>query len=495
MHTTDKQVRTLMSEMNKHGHVGLAAAGANMDRKTARKYLAIRQMPSALTRPRDWKTRECPFSDEDWAWVEAQLEASPTFEAKTLFESLRARNPGAYDDGQLRTMQRLVKTWRALKGPEKMAFLAQQHRPGEAAQTDFTWANELNVTILGVAFAHMFCHFVLPFSNWQWVTVCSSESMAAITRGVQSSLFQLGRIPIWHQTDNSTAATHLGSSGERCFNDNYLSVMAHFGMKPRTTGVGEKEQNGDVESANGVLKRRLEQMLLVRGSRDFESVPAYEKWAQSVCNDANKGRSKRFAEELAAMPVLRVKRLAEHQELDFKVSPWGTIRVNHNAYSVPSRLIGETLRIHLSMSHLEVFYAGKMLFTIERISGRNGHAINYRHVVWSLVNKPGGFARYRYRDSLFPSLVFRRAYDAICEMKGVSTASDLAYSRVLHLAAATLESEVQAGLELLLEQGITPCVEALQGLINKDEIHVPLIGELDVELSTYDSLLASSGAS
>ena len=495
MRTTDEQVRKLMTEMIKHGRVGLAAARSGMDRKTAGKYVKAGVLPSALVQARDWKTRECPFSEEDRAWVETQLEASPSFEAKTLFEALRARNPGAYEDGQLRTMQRLVKTWRALKGPEKMAFLAQQHRPGEAAQTDFTWANELNVTILGVAFAHMFCHFVLPFSNWQWVTVCTSESMAAITRGVQSALFRLGHIPTWHQTDNSTAATHLGSSGKRCFNDNYLSVMAHFGMKPRTTGVGEKEQNGDVEAANGALKRRLEQMLLVRGSRDFESLVAYENWAQLICGDANKGRSKKVTVELAAMPVLRVKRLAEYRELDVKVSAWGTVRVNHNTYSVPARLIGETLRIHLSMSHFEVLYAGKLLFTVECISGRYGHAINYRDVVWSLVNKPGGFARYRHREALFPSLVFRRAYDAIVEAKGASIASDLVYLRVLHLAAATLESEVQAALELLLEQRITPCLEALQGLLKKDKVLVPLIGEFDVELSAYDNLLASGGPS
>ena len=195
------------------------------------------------------------------------------------------------------------------------------------------------------------------------------------------------------------------------------------------------------------------------------------------------------------MPVLRVKRLAEHRELDVKVSPWGTIRVNHNAYSMPTRLIGETLRIHLSMSHFEVLCAGKLLFTIECISGRYGHAINYRHIVWSLVNKPGGFARYRYREALFPSLIFRRAYDAIVAARGASVASDLVYLRVLHLAAATLETEVQAGLELLLEQGITPCLDTLQVLLKKDKILVPLISEFDAELSAYDKLLASGGAS
>ncbi|MCC6646473.1 MAG: hypothetical protein IT374_12990, partial [Polyangiaceae bacterium] len=41
----------------------------------------------------------------------------------------------------------------------------------------------------------MLCVFVLPFSNWRWATVCLSESMAALRRGVQRALFQLGRVP------------------------------------------------------------------------------------------------------------------------------------------------------------------------------------------------------------------------------------------------------------------------------------------------------------
>jgi hypothetical protein len=53
----------------------------------------------------------------------------------------------------------------------------------------------------------MLCVLVLPYSNWQWATVCLSESLAALRKGVQRALFRLGRAPKYHQTDNSTAAT------------------------------------------------------------------------------------------------------------------------------------------------------------------------------------------------------------------------------------------------------------------------------------------------
>ena len=106
--------------------------------------------------------------------------------------------------------------------------------------------------------------------------------MAAIQRGVQAALVKLGRTPEYHQTDNSTAATHDLRTGKRGFNEDYEAFVGHYGMTPRTTGVGEKEQNGDVESLNGVLKRRLEQHLLLRGSRDFPDIEAYEEWLQGT---------------------------------------------------------------------------------------------------------------------------------------------------------------------------------------------------------------------
>ena len=158
---SDAQVRKLMEEMSKHDGIGLASMKAGMDRKTARKYVAAGKLPSELAQPRDWRTREDPFV-EHWPEVEVLLEETPALEAKTLFELLRSKYPGRYEEGQLRTLQRRVKRWRAESGPDKQVVLAQQHRPGEAAQTDFTWATELAITIAGQVFAHVLCVFVLP---------------------------------------------------------------------------------------------------------------------------------------------------------------------------------------------------------------------------------------------------------------------------------------------------------------------------------------------
>ena len=492
-----------MDEMTKHGRVGLAAMRAGMDRETARKYARGGKLPSELVEPRDWRTREDAFV-EHWPELEALLAESPALEAKTLFDVLVEKYEGRYEEGQLRTLQRRVKAWRAERGPDKNVMLAQQHRPGEAAQTDFTWATELAVTIAGLVFVHMLCVFVLPYSNWRWASVCLSESIAAIRHGVQRALFQLGRVPESHQTDNSTAATHripdgksvvVGEgSGKRPFNEDYLAIMRHFGMKPRTTEVGAKEQNGDVEAANRALKSALNQALLVRGSRDFESVAAWQSFVDDVMRKANRGRGRRVAEDMEAMRELNVAKLPEFVEDKFCVSEWSTVRVKHCAYSVPSRLIGEWVRVRIFEDRIVVRYAGKDELVCDRLRGRNLRRIDYRHVIWSLVRKPGGFARYVYREEMFPSLAFRRAYDAI-QTPHHGLKGDLEYLRILHLAASTLEADVEAALTLLLAEGKVITAATVKALVafSTTTIDVPDLAPQPVDLGAYDALLAEVG--
>ena len=484
---TDAQVRKLMEEMSKQSGVGVSALRSGMHRNTARRYLASGKLPAELSVTLRWRTREDPFA-EDWEEIAARLEQAPELEAKALFEDLVSRRPERYAEGQLRTLQRRIKQWRAEHGPEKEIFLPQQHRAGEAMQTDFTSTGELGVTIAGELFEHLLCQSVLPFSNWQSVVACRSESMLALRRGVQGALFRLGRVPEWHQTDNSTAATHDLATGKRGFNAEYEELMAYFGMKPRTIGIGKSHQNGDVEAANGALKRRLEQYLLLRGSRDFESVEAYEGWIASALDAANAQRAARLTEELAAMRPLAVGRLPQYRELRVPVGIYGTIQVQRNTYSVPSRLSGERVVVRLSELDLEVFYGGRRQLLVERLRGERKHRIDYRHVIGSLVRKPWAFPRYRYRDALFPTASFRRAYEALttglCERH-----ADLDYLRLLQLAAETMQHEVETALERLAADGELPTFAAVRALIGDHRPEVPEMAPLVVDLTSYDALL------
>jgi hypothetical protein len=316
--------------------------------------------------------------------------------------------------------------------------------------------------------------------------------MSALRCGVQTAVFLLGRVPRWHQTDNSTAATHDLSTGKRGFNEEYEGLMRHLGMSPRTIEVGKKNQNGDVEALNGALKRRLRQHLAMRGSRDFESVHAYTTWLEGVLERANGLRAVKLQEDLAAMTILRVDRLPEYRELTVGVSPWSTIRVLRNAYSVPSRLIGEEVTVRVYDDRLDVFYLGKPQLEVERLLGDNGHRINYRHIIWSLVQKPAAFLRYRYREDLFPTVTFRRGYDELC--KGLDERrADIEYLRILHLAASTMETDVDAALSLLLEANVRPTAEQVKSLVTPEQPVIPKLDVPEVDLSMYDTLLACGG--
>ena len=488
-----------MDEMIKHGQVGRAARKADMDRKTARKYIQTGKLPSELVQPRTWRTRTNPFDAEDWGTIVAKLTESPELEAKTLFEWLMATRPGKYTDGQLRTLQRHVNLWRVAHGPDREVFFAQHHTPGEAAQTDFTSATELGVTINGVLYDGMFCVLVLPYSNWQCATLCMSESMMAMRKGVQSALFQLGHVPRFHKTDNSTAATHRIPRAmrerlpgkKRPFNAEYLALMRHFDMEPRTTAVGQKEQNGDVEASHGALKRRIKQALLLRGSRDFDSLDAFQAMVQDVVQRANANRSVRLAEELATMKRVRSEKLAEYTETTADVSGWSTIRVRHCAYSVPSRFIKQTLRVRIYDASIEVFFGSNAepILRCARLIGHGLARIDYRHVIWSLVRKPRAFAHYVFREELFPSITFRRAYDSI-QTPHHGTPGDLQYLRILFLAARTMESAVEAALQLLLEQRAAITSYAVRDLIDVDaKIEAPQQAPLAVDLAAYDALI------
>ena len=294
--------------------------------------------------------------------------------------------------------------------------------------------------------------------------------MAALRKGVQRAVFRLGRVPQYHQTDCSTAATHRIPAGQaaclpdgkRPFNVEYLALMQHLGMTPRTIEVGEKEQNGDVESAN--------------------------------VRKANAHRRRRVEEDLAAMRELNVAKLPEYVEEDVHVSEWCTVRVKHCAYSVPSRLKGEWVRVRIYEDRIEVRYAGELQLTCEQLLGRNQCRIDYRHVIWSLMRKPGGFARYVYREEMFPSLVFREAYDAL-QAAHPGTKGDVAYLRILHLAASTLEADVATALAQLQTAGTPITVDAVKALIAPAAaVAVPALAATAVDLAEYDALLDAQEA-
>lgn len=490
MTCTDAQVRLLMRERQKGRTQEQAAVKANIkSRKTVARYERLGKLPSELKQPRQYRTRADPFV-EDWAQVEQMLRDAPELEAKTLFEWLCEQSPGKYQEGQLRTLQRRVADWRALN-QEKVAVLEQVHQPGEVLQSDGTWLSELGITIAGEPFAHILIHCVLPYSNWEWGAVAQSESLVAYQRALQKAFFKLGAVPRYHQTDNASAVTYQVRSqkGERDYNAGYLALLNHFGLEPRRIHVGCPEQNGDIESSNGGLKRALRQHLLLRGSKDFATLEAYEQFIETVMEQRNQGRQNRLDEELAEMQPLKAQALPAYREARVKVNRAGLIRVQNNSYSVPTSLIGHQVTVRIYEWHIEVYYRQRKVEAMARLVGQNRQQINYRHLIDSLLRKPGGFRNYRYREALFPSLVFRQAWEQLEQWYSPRKA-DLTYLRVLRLAARHSESEVAVALHLLLANTTRWTELDVEQLLQPQVMApAPLVEPPVINLTQYDCLL------
>jgi hypothetical protein len=460
-----------------------------MSEKTARKYRRSGKLPSQCKVVHDWRTRPDPLDREDWRWVEEVLENNGGIEAKTLFEVLQREHPGKYQDGQLRTFQRRVKLWRALKGPGNEVFFPQTYKPGEWCESDFTRMKPLGVTVNGVAFDHMLYHFVLCYSNWETGTVCFSESYASLSAGLQNALWKLGGVAKYHRTDNLTSAVNPVGNPE-VFTDNYRGLAKHYGFESQKIRPGCPNENGDIEQRHHRLKKAVDQALMLRGSRDFASRGEYEQFLQKLFEQLNSGRRERLKEELAVLRQLPQRRHNDYTEVGCKVTRFSTIRVLKNSYSLHGRLIGEQVKARIYADHIEVWYAQRRIERLPRLRGKNGHHINYRHIIDWLVRKPGAFKNYRYKDDLFPTSQFRIAYDLLCSQHG-SKKGNKHYLKILKLAAQKSETLVNESLRFLVLRGDVIDSKIVEAMVESD-LQPPAVTDVKVEqvdLGIYDELL------
>ena len=490
---TDEQVRRLRKLSKTEKNQEVAATKAGMDPKTARGYLGDCRLPSERKEDRSWRTRPDAFT-EVWEGVREQVATNPGLEAKTLFEALQRQYPGRFADGQIRTLQRRLKRWRATDGPVREVFFTQQHVAGRLGQSDFTHMNELNITIGGQSFPHMLFHFVLTFSNWEDASLCYSESFESLSEGLQNALWELGGVPLDHRTDRMSLAVNNGSD-EKEFTTRYEALMRHYKMTGQKIQTGRPNENGDVEQRHHRLKRAVEQALLLRDSHEFVSIGEYKEFLRVLLKQLNAGRRERLKTEMQYLRPLPAGRLESLKRERVKVDSGSLIYVDRNAYSVHSRLIGERVEARIGAEIVEVWYAGNKVETLPRLRGRGKHRVDYRHIIDWLVRKPGAFENYRYREELFPTSRFRMAWDALREISPAG--ANKGYLGILELAAKEGEARVDDILRSLLEQGemgegklnaklIAHTLNEGAGVPAATAIHVA-----EVSLASFDELLSA----
>ena len=403
-----------------------------------------------------WESELCPL-----------LEQQPALAPITLLEQLQDRYPGAYPDTMLRTLQRRVKQWRHLSGPEKEVVFRQTHVPGRQGLSDFTQLKGLTICIAGRPFSHLLYHFRLAYSHWSAMKVIQGgESYAALSEGLQDALQQLGGCPTEHRTDSLSAAFKNRSAKEQeDMTVRYDALCRHYGMIPTRNNRGKGHENGSIESPHGNLKRRIKQALLLRGNYQFDSVTDYQHFITRVVTQSNKRNAKLLETERPTLLSLPITKIDNYQECRAVVSSSSTITVRRVTYTVPSRLQGAVLNVHIYHDRLMCYVSGQHVVNMTRVipeGGKRGRQVNYRHLIHSLVKKPQAFRYSRLRDDLLPDAHYRSIWCAIDKSLPPQEACRMIVG-LLYLAA-TQDCEKALGEVVLakLNQGQSLSLKKLQ---------------------------------
>jgi hypothetical protein len=423
------------------------------------------------------------------AEVLPMLRAAPGLTAVTVLEELQRRHPGDdHPNAVLRTLQRRIRRWRALEGPEREVFFAQQHEPGRLGLSDFTDASDIGVRIGGLKFEHLLYQFALAYSGWRHVAVVlSGESFLALSAGLQDALWALGGVPHEHRTDSLSAAFRNLAERED-LTRRYQWLCAHYGVVASRNNRGASHENGSIEARHGTLKHFVEQALLLRGSCDFDTLEAYRRFLAEVTARANGRITKALVVERACLRPLPLRRTGEYEEVDARVTKFALFTVRGVAYSAPSRLIGHRLKVRVYAERIEAMLGGECVVHAPRPL-RGAQVIDFRHILPALKRKPGALVRWRMRDALFPRSEYRNTWQRLIERLPEARAARVMVG-LLELAARTAgETALALRLTELAAADVLPdldalCAEFAPRTPLQPSVHVQL-----PSLSAYDQLM------
>jgi len=487
---TDHQVQKYKQHHLKFSQVA-AAAKAGISERSARRIEHSDTLPSQREE-RAWRTRVDPLVAVWDSEVVPLLEADGALGAVTLLEELQRRYPGSYGTASLRTLQRRVRQWRAVHGPEREVFFAQEHPPGRLGLSDFTVCDELGVVIDGVAFAHRIYQFALAHSGWRHAVVFEGgESFLALSTGLQAALWRLGGVPEEHRTDSLSAAFN-NLSEEHELTRRYAALCEHYGLRASRCNPGQSQENGSIESRHDSLKTALDQALRLRGSRCFDERAAYEALVSTIVARLNARVAVRLVAERAALRALPARRTAEFEELPARVSKYAIFTVRGVQYSAPSQLIGQRLAVRLYTDHLECWLGGTRVLERARLNHRDGQRhprdIDYRHLIAAFKRKPGAFARSVLREAMFPRAVYRQTWERLSAHLSEREACK-AIVGLLGLAADGHEAQLATELEQLIELDQLPDLLALTALLAPRPGALPSVTIELPDLAAFDALL------
>jgi hypothetical protein len=470
----------------------IAAAKAGFSRATSYRIEADPRLPSQKKAPRG-RRRPDPLADFWDAEILPILKAAPGIRAIGVLGEMRRRHP-EISPGIRRTLERRMRAWRALAGPEQDVIFRQEHEPGRLGLSDFTATGELGITIAGIVLEHRLYHFRLAFSGFAHAhIVLGGETFVALAEGLQNALLALGGVPLEHRSDSLSAAfRNLDRDAQEDLTQRYQGLMRHYAMTPSRNNPGVAHENGSIESPHGHLKKALEDALLLRGSRDFDDLDAYRRFVDEVIGRQNANNRKRIELERPHLASLPKRRTADYEEKIVTVTSSGGFTLRRVFYTAPSRLIGHRLRVHLYDDRLDCFLGSTPMMTLRRgrmvSECKGGHVVDYRHVIHALRKKPMALLNLVYRDQLFPRPAYARAFEALCAEAGDKRACKVTVELLALAHDRSCEAELAQVIDADLEEGRLPDLAALRERFGPAPGSIPRVLVDLVPLNTYDEL-------
>src|SRR4051794_21391081 len=420
-HVTDHQMRLFM-QFRQTDPVAVAAAKASMSAATGYRLAHDPRLPSMKKAVRG-RRRPDPLGSLFETEIVPMLKAAPGLRPIAIVEEMVRRHP-QLGTGIRRTIERRIRSWRALHGEEQEVIFRQIHEPGRVGLSDFTDMGDLGITIAGVPLDHRLYHFRLAYSGFEQAhLVLGGESFVALAEGLQNALWVLGGAPREHRTDSLSAAfRNLGRDAQEDLTLRYQALMRHYDMTPSRNNLGVAHENGSIESSHGHLKKALRDALLLRGSRDFDQLDGYRRFVDEIVGRRNANNRKRIELERPMLTALPKRRTADYEEKIVIVTSSGGFILRRVFYTAPSRLIGHRLRVHLYDDRLECFLGATQMMTLRRgrpvSQNKGGHVVDYHHVIHALRKKPMALNNLVYRDQLFPRPAYARAFEALQQSLG-----------------------------------------------------------------------------
>lgn len=475
--------------------VAVAAAKASFSTATGYRLAQEPRLPSTRKPPRG-RRRPDPLSDVFEAEVVPILEAAPGLRPIAIFEEIVRRHP-EIGTGIRRTLERRIRSWRAIHGEDQDVIFRQTHEPGRAALSDFTDMGDLGVTVAGQPLEHRLYHFRLAYSGFEHAhVILGGESFVALAEGLQNGLWLLGGAPREHRTDSLSAAfRNLDEAAQTDLTRRYEALCAHYGMTPTRNNAGIAHENGAIESPHGHLKRAIADALLMRATADFPDLATYRAFIDGIVARRNARNAKRIESERPHLQRLPDRRTCDYEDVTVRVTSTGGFRLRKVFYTVPSRLIGHRLRVRLYDDRLGVFVGGTLVLTLPRgrprPDGRDEQVVSYHHVIHALRRKPMALLGLVYRDRLFPREAFRRTFDALLAAVSERQACKTMVELLALAHDRGCEAELAQCLSAHLDIRTLPDLTTLRARFAPDPALVP---HVTVELSflaSYESLLGS----